>query len=148
MGRLVRIFPLVHSAPTLMITLSSQSVARTNGIWSNDIKRGPGYKRGRSAGGFAGREDLEATRKYRTSNEDDDRGGYGMVFDVPRDRPSRKHDKYEDDRRRRSRSRSPRERRHKDKDYRDRDYRRERSPGRGDRHRERDRERDRDRARY
>ncbi|KAL1716983.1 cyclophilin-like domain-containing protein [Schizophyllum commune] len=60
----------------------SQSVARTNGIWSNDIKRGPGYKRGRSAGGFAGREDLEATRKYRTSNEDDDRGGYGMVFDA------------------------------------------------------------------
>lgn len=121
----------------------SQSVARSNGSWSNDIKRGSAFK-GRPAGGFAGREDLEATQKYRMSGGDSQRGGYGMVFDVPKDRPARKRDEGYT-RRRSSRSRSPREKGHRDRDHRDRDHRRERSRSR-ERHSHR--ERDRDRPRY
>ncbi|KAI0775868.1 cyclophilin-like domain-containing protein [Trametes elegans] len=77
----------------------SQSVARLNTSWSNDVKMGPRGARGRGKGGFAGRDDLEATRRYRGQSEER-RNHYGMVFDVP-----------EGGRRRRSRSRSPRRRR-------------------------------------
>ncbi|KAK2460022.1 hypothetical protein APHAL10511_007945 [Amanita phalloides] len=92
----------------------SQSVARLNTHWSNDVRRGSALT-GRRNDGFAGREDLERTRRYRNEDERDARyGGYGMVFDVD-DRSSK--------RRRRSRSRSvSRERRHR----RDRDEDRER----------------------
>ncbi|KAF4575353.1 Peptidyl-prolyl cis-trans isomerase [Pleurotus pulmonarius] len=86
----------------------SQSVAKANTSWSNDIKRGP-----RRNGGFAGREDLEQTRRYRADGAGDDRHSkYGMVFDVPsrssghrrkRSR-SREKDSTRDDHRRRSRS--------------------------------------------
>ena len=46
---------------------------------------GPRFnRRGGRGGGFAGKEDLEATRRYRASDENGDRRGdeYGMVFDV------------------------------------------------------------------
>lgn len=97
----------------------SQSVSRlNNGKWSNDAKLGPRRK----PGGFAGRDDLEETRRYRAGSGD--RGAdYDMVFDVP-DEKHRRH---------RSRSRSPR---------RDKDRERDR-----DRHRERDRDRRHDRDR-
>ncbi|KAL6307159.1 cyclophilin-like domain-containing protein [Sparassis latifolia] len=107
----------------------SQSVARLNTHWSNDIKIGPrlgrgGGGRGRG-GGFGGLENLEETRRYRGGS----RGavnGYGMVFDVPEDRH-----------RRRNRSRSVT----RDKEY----GRRSRSPqhrDRGERERHRSRSRD------
>ncbi|KAJ4475029.1 cyclophilin-like domain-containing protein [Lentinula aciculospora] len=98
----------------------SQSVAKTNDYWSNDIKRGSGKKRGLGAG-FGGREDLVQTRRYR--DDDDDRhggggGGYGMVFDVPsghsRDRDSRKRSR--SPRRDRKRSASPRRNDRRDRD--------------------------------
>ncbi|TRM67474.1 cyclophilin-like domain-containing protein [Schizophyllum amplum] len=53
-------------------------------IWARahgEIARSPSHG-GRPAGGFAGREDLEATQKYRMSGGDSQRGGYGMVFDL------------------------------------------------------------------
>ncbi|KAK7466448.1 Peptidyl-prolyl cis-trans isomerase-like 4 [Stygiomarasmius scandens] len=99
----------------------SQSVAKSNGIWSNDPKRPPAFKREeRRGGGYGGREDLVATKRYR-DNEDEDEGGrgYGMVFDVP---SGKSRDR---DRRRRSRSRSP-PRRERDRDRRDRDRDRDR----------------------
>ncbi|KAF8165849.1 cyclophilin-like domain-containing protein [Crassisporium funariophilum] len=76
----------------------SQSVARLNNSWSNDITRGP--KRGaKVAPGFGGRDDLERTRRYRDEEQlSRHSGGYGMVFDVPSDRGSER-------RRKRSRSR-------------------------------------------
>ena len=45
---------------------------------------GPRFKRGGRGDGFAGKEDLEATRRYRAgSTEKYERGDdYGMVFDV------------------------------------------------------------------
>ncbi|KAF8076832.1 cyclophilin-like domain-containing protein [Lyophyllum atratum] len=93
----------------------SQSVARMNTHWSNDVKQGPRVG-AKGRGGFAGREDLEKTRRYR-----DEVGpakahgqGYGMVFDVPdsgsrshgkkRSRSRDRHDEPRQDRRRRSRS--------------------------------------------
>ncbi|THH07177.1 hypothetical protein EW145_g3564 [Phellinidium pouzarii] len=62
----------------------SQSVARLNTHWSNDIKTGPRVGRGKAGdrGGFAGRDDLEATRRYRVANNDHYGDKYGMVFDV------------------------------------------------------------------
>ncbi|KAJ7467898.1 cyclophilin-like domain-containing protein [Mycena latifolia] len=95
----------------------SQSVARMNDSWSNNVKRGPRLGgKGAGGGGFAGWEDLEQTRRYR--KEGDGRasgsGGYGMVFDVPdsgrrdqRPRRSRSPSR-RDSERRRSRSRERR----------------------------------------
>jgi len=79
----------------------SQSVARLNNSWSNNPTVGPRTGRGGKGprGGFAGREDLEQTRRYRDA-DDDRAGGYGMVFDVPGS------DKGSSRRRKRSRSRS------------------------------------------
>ncbi|KJA29574.1 hypothetical protein HYPSUDRAFT_1061151 [Hypholoma sublateritium FD-334 SS-4] len=69
----------------------SQSVSRLNTHWSNDITRGPKRPKGTAASGFAGREDLEKTRRYRDEDSSNKRstGGYGMVFDVPSDRGER-----------------------------------------------------------
>src|SRR6266550_3466227 len=102
--------------PCLILTrspYSSQSVARLNTHWSNDIL--PATKRRRDAG-FGGREDLERTRKYRDEEHRERHGGYGMVFDVE-----------ERGKKRRSRSRSrsgERKRRDADRDWRRHDRRR------------------------
>ncbi|KAJ3914015.1 cyclophilin-like domain-containing protein [Lentinula edodes] len=114
----------------------SQSVAKANDYWSNDITRGPGKKRGLGLGsGFGGREDLVQTKRYRDDGHDKrERGGrgeYGMVFDVPSG-DSRRNDR---DRVLRKRSRSP-----------ERERRRSASPRRSDR-RDRDRDRDYERRR-
>ncbi|KIY43166.1 cyclophilin-like protein [Fistulina hepatica ATCC 64428] len=119
----------------------SQSVARMNTQWSNDIKRGSMLKSKR-AGGFAGRDDLEATRRYR--NEDDDKhdsGGYGMIFDMP--------EQYRNGQRReRLKSRSPRRSQSPPSRHRERERDRRHSPGRPDRARDRERAgRDRERER-
>lgn len=100
----------------------SQSVARLNNKWSNDVAMGP--RGARKAGGFAGREDLEETRRYREGGHRE-RGGYDMVFDVPNDRPRRKRSRSKSPRRDREkeRRRSPRRDTERD-DYRDRDRRR------------------------
>ncbi|KXN92828.1 Peptidyl-prolyl cis-trans isomerase-like 4 [Leucoagaricus sp. SymC.cos] len=111
----------------------SQSVAKMNTHWSNDIKRGPKPKRG--ADGFAGRDDLERTKRYR--DEDTGRNGgndYGMVFDVP--------SHY--DQRRKYRSRSPGR---SDRSRKDRDRSRSPRDRHDDRYHERDRDRDRRRNR-
>ncbi|KAJ3994235.1 cyclophilin-like domain-containing protein [Lentinula boryana] len=119
----------------------SQSVAKANTFWSNDIQRGPGNSKKRGLGsGFGGREDLVRTRRYRDEDHDHDRhegrgGGYGMVFELPSGESRRK----ERDRDSRKRSRSP-----------DRQHRRSASPrqsDRRDRNRDRDYERRRDRKR-
>src|ERR1700731_37255 len=94
---------IIHHSPVTDVPYSSQSVARLNTSWSNDPKMGPrALPAGkRSADGYGGRHDLEKTRRYRDADEGG--GGrhgqeeYGMVFDVPGDKPSA--------RRRRSRSR-------------------------------------------
>ncbi|RPD66796.1 cyclophilin-like protein [Lentinus tigrinus ALCF2SS1-7] len=105
----------------------SQSVARLNTHWSNNPKMGPPAGRGgrgRARGGFGGREDLEATRRYREQSEGAAGDDYGMVFDVPE---SRRRDPKSRSPRRRQRSRSrerprrslsPRERRRDDRDRR------------------------------
>ncbi|CUA70153.1 peptidyl-prolyl cis-trans isomerase-like 4 [Rhizoctonia solani] len=141
----------------------SQSVSKLNTHWSNNPMMPKRGKRG--GGGFAGRDDLEETRRYR---EDDSEGrdgdGFGMVFD----HSSRAREE-------RSRSQSParggrdKYRRSDDReDYRDRDRHRgggkdrdrdsRRDGGYKDRERDRDRrdgrdsdryrDRDRDRRRY
>jgi len=91
----------------------SQSVARMNDKWSNDVKQGPRLERKGhgGGGGFAGRDDLEQTRRYRKEGErTSNSGGYGMVFDVPdsgrRRKRSRSREQTRDTRQRRSRSRS------------------------------------------
>ncbi|KAI5117873.1 hypothetical protein M0805_006575 [Coniferiporia weirii] len=121
----------------------SQSVARINNQWSNDIKTGPRLGRGKGVerGGFAGREDLEATRRYRVADEEDRRDKYSMVFDVRDSGYSRRH-----------RSGSPgRDDRSQNKDRNQDSDRKRRSrspPARDrDRYRERDRDRDGDRRR-
>nr|GAT58021.1 predicted protein [Mycena chlorophos] len=88
----------------------SQSVAKANNVWSNDIKRGP--IRTAKASGFAGRDDLERTRRYRQEDDRPSRDKYSMVFDVPSSEGrrsaghnSRRRDDDYDSRRRRSRSR-------------------------------------------
>ncbi|KAG6919769.1 hypothetical protein DXG01_001608 [Tephrocybe rancida] len=62
----------------------SQSVAKINTQWSNDVKRAP--KHVKSHGGFGGREDLEKTRRYREEDPSSEsmrhNHQYGMVFDV------------------------------------------------------------------
>ncbi|KIJ57175.1 hypothetical protein M422DRAFT_198586 [Sphaerobolus stellatus SS14] len=125
----------------------SQSVARLNNQWSNDPRTGRG-KKGRDPPSFAGREDLEATRRYRdTASERDPHGGYGMVFDVDemeRTEPRRRSRSKDRGRHGRGRSRSkspPRERdrtRNQDRDGRNRDRSRDRGyRGRDDRQRDR-----------
>ncbi|KII94697.1 hypothetical protein PLICRDRAFT_96978 [Plicaturopsis crispa FD-325 SS-3] len=125
----------------------SQSVARMNNSWSNNPKMGPKLTQGkRPASNFAGRDDLEETRRYRDSN-DDRHGGYGMVFDVPggggkgserrrkRSRSREREPEREPRRARRSRSPVPRERQrdvHRD---------RRRSPSRDRARHDRDRRR-------
>ncbi|KAF9480169.1 cyclophilin-like protein [Pholiota conissans] len=122
----------------------SQSVSKLNTHWSNDITRGP--KRTKGTGlGFAGRDDLERTRRYREEDSSSKRsGGYGMVFDVPSDHGaerrrkrsrSREVDSSREHRRKRSRSPLPskhKESRREDRDHRDygRDRRRSRSRSR------------------
>ncbi|KAF7322715.1 Peptidyl-prolyl cis-trans isomerase [Mycena chlorophos] len=88
----------------------SQSVAKANNVWSNDIKRGP--IRTAKVSGFAGRDDLERTRRYRQEDDRPSRDKYSMVFDVPSSEGrrsaghnSRRRDDDYDSRRRRSRSR-------------------------------------------
>ncbi|ELU45810.1 peptidyl-prolyl cis-trans isomerase-like 4 [Rhizoctonia solani AG-1 IA] len=133
---------------------SSQSVSKLNTHWSNNPmmpKRGD-----RGGGGFAGRDDLEETRRY--SGEDSKKGGgggFGMLFDHSsraREERSRSQsparggrDKYRrsDDR---DDCRDKDRHRHRD---RDRDSRREARHKDMDRDRDRrDRDRDRDRRRY
>ncbi|KAL0577460.1 Peptidyl-prolyl cis-trans isomerase-like 4 [Marasmius crinis-equi] len=99
----------------------SQSVARENKGWSNDIKRAPKYSRN-GGGNFAGREDLVKTRRYRQDEEDGygRESKYGMVFDVP-DSGSRRRSRERDSKRRRSRSRSPKRGSDRDRDRRDRE---------------------------
>ncbi|KAG7447704.1 cyclophilin-like protein [Guyanagaster necrorhizus] len=95
----------------------SQSVAKSNNFWSNDIKRGPKYSKGGS--GFGGRDDLVKTQRYRDSEGSHDRHGYRMVFDVPSnggDHRRRRRSRSRDRDRRRSRSPRP------DRDRRRRDY--------------------------
>ncbi|KAK0230222.1 cyclophilin-like domain-containing protein [Armillaria fumosa] len=101
----------------------SQSVAKSNNVWSNDIKRGPKYSKGGS--GFGGRQDLVKTQRYRESEGGHERRGYGMVFDVPSggDDHRRRRSRSRDRERRRSRSPRDRDRRYRDSD-RDRDRRR------------------------
>ncbi|KAF7968017.1 hypothetical protein HWV62_11691 [Athelia sp. TMB] len=98
----------------------SQSVAKLNNSWSNNPAMGPKGGRGKGARpGFAGRDDLEQTRRYRDADDDRRAGGYGMVFDVPggerdssrrrkRSRSrSKERDSHKDSRRNRSRSPMP-----------------------------------------
>jgi len=126
----------------------SQSVSRLNKNWSNNpIRDSQGGRRdGRApgGGGFGGRDDLEATRRYR-GGERNRSPSYGMVFDLPADRNSsrknRDRDERESRRRSSSRSRSPRERRDRRRSQsRDADRRR-RLNSDGDRDRFRDRRR-------
>ncbi|OCH94554.1 cyclophilin-like protein [Obba rivulosa] len=126
----------------------SQSVARLNTNWSNDVKMGPRQSRGGrgrgGVGGFGGRDDLEATRRYREGTMEAG-GGYGMVFDVPDERSrhrhsrSPRHDRSGD---RVRRSRSPRSRRDRERDggrNREREGRRSRSRDHSRRSEEKDR---------
>ncbi|KAL0950273.1 hypothetical protein HGRIS_010253 [Hohenbuehelia grisea] len=105
----------------------SQSVAKTNTHWSNDIKRGA--RRHGDSGGFAGRDDLEQTRRYRQGSSARESEKYGMVFDVPSSRRKRSRsrdrdtkdsskDRYSnlDNGRSRRRSQSPRRRRSHSRD--------------------------------
>ncbi|KAF8138323.1 cyclophilin-like domain-containing protein [Boletus edulis] len=86
----------------------SQSVARLNTSWSNDPKLGTRRKGGV---GFAGRDDLEESRRYRGSQKEHGRGDYRMVFEAPdtgsSHHPSSRHRDRSSEPRRRSRSRSP-----------------------------------------
>ncbi|EIW76174.1 cyclophilin-like protein [Coniophora puteana RWD-64-598 SS2] len=114
----------------------SQSVARFNTSWSNNPKIG---KR-RDAGSFAGRDDLEATRRYRAEGRNGDDNGYGLVFDVPGNRDDhRRRDRDRDDGQRSSKKNRSHERR--------RGSSRSRSPPPRNRERKRSRSRDRDRDR-
>ena len=139
-------FLIQASLQSLTLLGSSQSVARLNKGWSNNpIREGRGGRRdikGPGGGGFGGRDDLEATRRYRDDARDEN-PSYGMVFDHRGDSgSSRKHrDRDERGPRKRSRSRSPRERRERRRSYsRDAD-RRMRAPTNSDRDRDRFRDR-------
>ncbi|KAG6868007.1 Peptidyl-prolyl cis-trans isomerase cyp6 [Termitomyces sp. T159_Od127] len=96
----------------------SQSVAKLNTHWSNDIRRDA--KPPRRSIGFGGRDDLEKTRRYRDEHETSRRHGghYDMIFDVSGPhghgrKRSRSRDRLEDRGGRRRRSKSPR----RDRDY-------------------------------
>jgi len=127
----------------------SQSVARLNGNWSNNpVRDSQGGRRGKArgpgGGGFGGRDDLEATRRYRDSGRAGS-SSYGMVFDIKDDKGSSRkhHDRDERGPRRRSRSRSPHDRRE-----RRRSRSREGDPhGNGNRDRYGNRDRNRDQVR-
>ncbi|KAI0298821.1 cyclophilin-like domain-containing protein [Russula brevipes] len=118
----------------------SQSVARLNKGWSNDpIREGQVSRRGNArtrGGGFGGRDDLEATRRYRDAPRNRS-PSYRMVFDLGGDRDSSRGHRDRDERghrrRSRSRSRSPRERRERE---RSRDVDRRRAYGGRDRDRD------------
>jgi peptidyl-prolyl cis-trans isomerase-like 4 len=133
LGGLVSIFQVALLCIPDRPSRSSQSVARLNTHWSNNPKMGKSH---RMQEGFAGREDLEATQRYRKSNRDHDpHGGYDMVFDVGDIRKSsraRSRSRGRDIRDRPGRSQSPRrrERSRSIERYRERkrDYRRD--PGR------------------
>ena len=118
---------------------SSQSVARLNNSWSNDITRGPkrGVDKGRS--NFAGREDLEMTRRYRdegSSAREFRSDNYGMVFDIPSDQERRKRNRTGDQdysreqRRKRSKSPLPSSKHRDTRDRRQRSRSRDRRSGR------------------
>jgi peptidyl-prolyl cis-trans isomerase-like 4 len=128
-------FAFVLTEPKYNLLPSSQSVSRLNDSWSNNITRGP--KRGTTRSGFAGRDDLEMTRRYRDeaqSNKSSRSDGYGMVFDVPsRRKRSRSRDQGDSRERRRKRSQSPSSRRDSDHEKRPRSRSRERRSGRGGR---------------
>ncbi len=110
------------------LSASSQSVARLNNKWSNDpLREGQAsHRNARGGGGFGGRDDLEATRKYRGGDGRRDRSpSYDMVLDLRGVKDStRRHrgrDEREPRRHSRSRSRSPRERRDRRRRSRSRD---------------------------
>ncbi|EUC57811.1 cyclophilin-type peptidyl-prolyl cis-trans isomerase, putative [Rhizoctonia solani AG-3 Rhs1AP] len=144
----------------------SQSVSKLNTQWSNNPMRAKHSKRG--GGDFAGRDDLEETRRYRDDDSGKrDGGGFGMVFDHSsrsRDERSRsqsparggrdKHkrpedrDDYRDKDRHRGGGKDRDRDSRRDGGYKDRERDRDRRDGRdSDRHRDRDRDRDRDRRR-
>lgn len=99
----------------------SQSVARLNTGWSNNVRMGPQRGGKGPSGGYGGRDDLEETRRYRDHASGADRS-YGMVFDVPSDkgqhrrRSSRSRSPRRDNNHTRRRSRSPRDRRDQKRD--------------------------------
>ncbi|TFK29016.1 cyclophilin-like protein [Coprinopsis marcescibilis] len=112
----------------------SQSVAKSNAVWSNEIAR---PRRGEKGIGYGGRDDLERTRRYR-ADEGSGRqrtNDYSMVFDVGESSHSERQRKRsrspaehgDRSRRKRSRSRSPRSDRDRGKHHRDRERRRSRS---------------------
>ncbi|KAF9780010.1 cyclophilin-like domain-containing protein [Thelephora terrestris] len=89
----------------------SQSVARLNTSWSNDVKL-PSQR------GFGGNQDLEPTRRYRAGGGHRAGDEYGMVFDVDERSHSHSHKRHRSrsqERRRRSRSSSPRRRHGRDR---------------------------------
>ncbi|KAG7097448.1 hypothetical protein E1B28_004793 [Marasmius oreades] len=102
----------------------SQSVARLNNSWSNDIKKAPKYSRG-AGSGFGGRDDLVKTSRYRKDEDEELRydSKYGMVFDVPHSGGSRRRSREREHKRRSS---SPRRGPDRDRDRRDRDDERDR----------------------
>lgn len=120
-------------------------MARLNGTWSNNPVRDSqggrrGKGRGSGGGGFGGRDDLEATRRYREGGRAES-SSYGMVFHLEEDKGSSRKRARDEESRRRSRSRSPsghRESRRRDGDY---------WHGSSDRDRDRDRFDRRDRRR-
>ena len=126
--------PPYDAVGLMYISHSSQSVARLNGGWSNNPKLGPRPARGgrgRGGAGFGGHDELEATRRYREGSGNESTR-YGMVFDVPDDRPNRRRGRSKEgglrrdhSRERRRRSRSPRPR--EGDSERDRGHRRSRS---------------------
>ncbi|KAG8960085.1 Peptidyl-prolyl cis-trans isomerase cyp6 [Tulasnella sp. 419] len=94
----------------------SQSVAKYNNSWSNNIVRGPGGGRGGRSSGFGGKHDLEARSRYREESGRDASGSkYGMMFDHDERRGSGSRDKHS------RRSRSPPRRRSRERDH-DRDH--------------------------
>ncbi|CAE6427770.1 unnamed protein product [Rhizoctonia solani] len=138
----------------------SQSVSKLNTQWSNNPMM---PKRGKRGGGdFAGRDDLEETRKYRDDDSGKrDGGGFGMVFDHSsrareersrsqsparggRDKHKRSEDRddYRDKDRYRGGGRDRDRDSRRDGGYKDRERDKDRRDGRdSDRHRDRDRRR-------
>ncbi|KDN51006.1 hypothetical protein RSAG8_00635, partial [Rhizoctonia solani AG-8 WAC10335] len=136
----------------------SQSVSKLNTHWSNNPMMAKRGKRG----DFAGRDDLEETRRYRGEDSGKRDGyGFGMVFDhssrareersrsqspARGDRGKYKRSDDRDDHRDRDRHRGGGKDRdrdpHRDRGYKDREKDRDRRDGRdSDRHRDRDHDR-------
>jgi peptidyl-prolyl cis-trans isomerase-like 4 len=100
---------------------SSQSVARSNTVWSNNPKMGS--RRTRVGDGFAGRDDLEQTRRYRDAQDQHSgRDKYGMVFDVGSSEYRSRHESGRLNSSQRRRSKSPSKRTKDDHISRDRPY--------------------------